>query len=158
MSVTLFLKRFSCCIYLLFSFVAISGCSTSSSLRLQIHEDGTFSDTSQNLVWQQQKSRALGSANEAVQYTRNLRLAGHADWRLPTVAEFHNLYFAWDFGSKNQTKTHFKLAGNFWVIDDDGKPVVGSWNDTSEGCCIIREFLPNERGSVKAVRTGSKGL
>lgn len=149
----LFLKRFSYSLLFLFSFVAISGCSTNSAMLLRVNSDGTFTDFKQNLVWQQDKSGVIPSVEGAERYVEKLHLAGQNGWRLPTLAEFHNLYFAFDFGEKNQKKASFKLLGKFWVKDKDGKVIVGSWNDTGGGCCIIREFAADKKGYVKAVRS-----
>ena len=148
----LFVKRFSYGLLFVFSCAAISGCSTNSAMRLHVNSNGTFTDSKQNLVWQQDRSGVIISPEEATHYVENLYLADKNDWRLPTLAEFHNLYFAFDFGKKNQKKASFKLSGDFWVQDNDGNVIVGSWDDTGQGCCIIREFIPYMKGYVKAVR------
>jgi len=151
----LFYKRFLYCLLFIFSFAAIGGCSTNSVLRLRVNSDGTFTDVRQNLVWQQGKSGVILSPEEAERYVENLHLAGQNDWRLPTLEEFQNLYFTFDFGKKNQKKASYTLAGNFWVIDDTGKVIVGSMDDIGQGCEIIREFAFDRKGYVKAVRMGN---
>jgi len=146
-------KYFSCSLLILFSFAAVSGCSTTSIMRLQVNNDGTFTDFKQDLVWQQDKSRTILSSEQAMDYVKGLDFAGRNGWRLPTLEEFHNLYFTFDFGKKDQKKANYNLSGNFWVKDNKGKVMVGSWNDTSGGCCVIREFIPSKKGFVKGVRS-----
>ena len=53
-------------------------------------EDGTILDT--NLLWQQSSSsdKAL-TWQEAIEYCKSLTLAGHNDWRLPTIEELESL-------------------------------------------------------------------
>lgn len=130
----------------------MSGCSTFSAMHLNTNIDGTFTDSHQNLVWQQERSNVLTTPGEAVKYVENLQLAGQNDWRLPTLAELHNLYFAFDFGKRDKAKTDYNLTGRFWVTDTDGKVIVGAWKDNAGVCCIVREFVPGESGKVKAVR------
>jgi len=92
---------------------------------------------------------------EAQRYVNDLNASGEKGWRLPTTAEFHNLYFSFDFGKKNSSKASFGLTGKFWVKNEQGNLVTGAWEDGGGGCCIIRRFLPAEYGSVKAVRNSS---
>jgi len=145
-------KVLCCCLLSIFFALVMNGCSGKSARLLSINGDGTFTDVKQNLVWQQEKSVVFMSPEEAVDYVENLKLAGSGGWRLPTLAEFHNLYFAFDYGKRNQRKKNYQLYGNFWVKDKDGRVVVGSWNDKGGGCCIIREFKPFKKGYVKAVK------
>lgn len=148
--------RFSYCLLFIFSFALTSGCSTNSTTRLIVTGDASFLDTAQNLVWQQHKSRLVYSADEAQKYINKLNLSGNSGWRLPTLAEFHNVYFTFDFGEKSRKKSAFNLSGKFWVRNQLGEIVVGSWDDASGGCCIIREFTPAYKGHVKAVRASSQ--
>ena len=152
----LVLKRFLYYLPFLLSFAAISGCSTNSAMQLRVNSDGTFTDFKQNLVWQQDKSGLVLSPEEAESYVGNLALAGKSGWRLPTLAEFHNLYFTFDFGGKNKEKSSFKLKGKFWVKDKEGQVVVGAWDDVGESCCIVRKFSYGMRGYVKAVRSDER--
>jgi hypothetical protein len=48
--------------------------------------DGTVTDTVTGLMWQKETS-SLFTQSEAISYCDNLELAGHIDWRLPTITE-----------------------------------------------------------------------
>jgi hypothetical protein len=54
--------------------------------------DGTISDSSTGLMWQQGTAgRMMSSWEQALAYCENLNLGGHTDWRLPTIKEIHSL-------------------------------------------------------------------
>lgn len=151
----LFSMRFSYCLLFIFSFALTCGCSATFPTGLLIRDNNTFVDTDQNLIWQRQKSGLIRKPEEAQRYVNDLNASGEKGWRLPTTAEFHNLYFSFDFGKKNSSKASFGLTGKFWVKNEQGNLVTGAWEDGGGGCCIIRRFLPAEYGSVKAVRNSS---
>jgi hypothetical protein len=44
------------------------------------------------LMWANESNRENVSWNDAEDYCRTLELAGHADWRLPTLLEIESLY------------------------------------------------------------------
>jgi len=52
--------------------------------------DGVWVDSSSGLMWQIAQD-CCGPLNEAESYCQNLVLAGHSDWRLPTVSELRSL-------------------------------------------------------------------
>jgi hypothetical protein len=54
-------------------------------------EDGTILDTTTNLLWQQSHSEEKMCWEEAKEYCKSLTLAGHSDWRLPTIEELETL-------------------------------------------------------------------
>jgi len=49
--------------------------------------DGTVTDNTTGLMWQKQDDGEQRTWKEAMAYAKALALAGHTDWRLPTVAE-----------------------------------------------------------------------
>ena len=49
--------------------------------------DGTVTDTRRRLMWQQDDNGKEVTFAEAQRYCRDLRLSGHADWRLPKPEE-----------------------------------------------------------------------
>jgi hypothetical protein len=53
--------------------------------------DGTVSDLATGLQWQAEDDGHARTWEEAKTYATKLTLAGHADWRLPTVKELHSL-------------------------------------------------------------------
>lgn len=59
---------------------------------LRDNGDGTLGDLSSGRMWAQAVSREPLSWLEARRYCAELRLAGHADWRMPTLGELRTLY------------------------------------------------------------------
>ncbi len=53
--------------------------------------DGTVTDHATGLMWQQADSENGLDWEEALAYAENLTLAGHSDWRLPTVKELQSI-------------------------------------------------------------------
>ena len=52
--------------------------------------DGTVTDTSTELMWQQETASAM-NWEAAIVYCEGLSLAGHNDWRLPTIKELASI-------------------------------------------------------------------
>ena len=130
----------------------LAGCAAGNKQQsLQIMDNGTVYDVEQELYWQQGHSRRMTTAAEAQEYVDSLRLGGYDDWRLPTRAEFHNLFFSYDFGKVDKKQADLNLETNYWIHDNDGKSVPGSW-EKADTCCIVREFHYAKKGFVRAVR------
>ena len=55
------------------------------------HGDGTATDRGSGLMWQQVDDGRTRNWVEALAYCETLRLAGHADWRLPNVKQLHSI-------------------------------------------------------------------
>jgi hypothetical protein len=57
------------------------------------NKNGTITDTRTGLMWQQD-GKASGELNwqNAMNYCKNLRLAGYSDWRAPTINELKKLF------------------------------------------------------------------
>ncbi len=53
--------------------------------------DGTIYDTRTKLTWQQVSPDETYNWEDAHEYCKGLRLAGHKDWRLPTLEELKTL-------------------------------------------------------------------
>jgi hypothetical protein len=53
--------------------------------------DGTVSDTSTGLMWQQATAPVTYTWQDALSYCENLTLAGKSDWRLPTIKELDSI-------------------------------------------------------------------
>ena len=64
---------------------------------LMVNGDGTVSDESTGLMWQQETAGPM-SWEEALRYCEGLALGGYSDWRLPTVNE---LQFLVDYSRYN---------------------------------------------------------
>lgn len=59
--------------------------------RLHDNGDGTLTDEITGLVWQQQPTEEMFNWDSAAEYCDGLSLAGHGDWRLPTIRELRSL-------------------------------------------------------------------
>lgn len=137
------------------AFLFTFGCSTQNSTlsndTLINQGDGTVVSKQFQLQWQQKISKRFDSAKEAQEHVHNLRLGGHSDWRIPTKAESHNLFFSMDFGKSISKDMKMQLERSMWVVLDDGTLQAGAW-DAGETCCIVRTFKRDSRGGVRAVR------
>jgi hypothetical protein len=60
--------------------------------------DGTVTDNTTGLTWQQRDDGARRTWAEAMEYAKKLTLAGHTDWRLPTVRELGGIV---DYSRRN---------------------------------------------------------
>ncbi len=56
-------------------------------MRFTDNGDGTITDNDTGLMWQQQDDGIERTWQDAITYCDALTLAGHDDWRLPTVEE-----------------------------------------------------------------------
>ncbi|MCX5902567.1 MAG: DUF1566 domain-containing protein, partial [Proteobacteria bacterium] len=77
------------------------------------NRDGTVTDTGSGLMWQQDGT--TGTREEADAYCESLTLAGHTDWRLPTVKELQSIV---DYGRYNPAinTTFFPILPDTWAI------------------------------------------
>ena len=55
------------------------------------HRDGTVTDTATRRMWEQSDDGYQKSVYEAYQYCEELDLAGHTDWRMPTISELKEI-------------------------------------------------------------------
>lgn len=141
---------------LLFSLLlSITACSSNSGTAARYTmshaSDGIVLSEKFDLMWQQKESRLFSSPEEAQQYADNLTLGGYTDWRIPTKAESHNLYFSLDFGETTAKDLNMKMDRSMWVEFKDGELVPGVW-DAGDTCCIVRTFKKDRRARVRAVR------
>lgn len=72
---------------------AVRGDKIEDTINYIDNYDGTVSETSTNLVWQQESAGPM-TWEAAIQYCEQLELGGHTDWRLPNINE---LIFLCDF-------------------------------------------------------------
>ena len=53
--------------------------------------DGTISDQGTYLMWQKQDDGTTRTWDAAITYCEGLTIAGHTDWRLPTIKELKSI-------------------------------------------------------------------
>ena len=146
------MKKFLLFLSLPFFLAACGGNSNVSSRDILLNvEEGIILSEKFGLMWQQDKSRFFSTAVEAQEYASKMELGGYTDWRIPTKAESHNLFFSLDFGKSDAKKLGMKMDGPIWVQMENDEIIAGEW-DAGENCCIIRTFKKNKKGKVRAVR------
>jgi len=122
-----------------------------------VNGDGTVTDLTTTLMWQQSTAPGLYEWKDALAYCENLTLAGYNDWRLPTVRELRSLT------DLNQYAPSINTA-----IFPDTSSTIGYWSsntyeeyeafhlawymDFSEG--TYNYGLKTKSGNVRAVRGG----
>ena len=95
---------------------------------------GYWVDPSTGLMWAGKDNGKDVNWSKAMQYCRDLRLAGHSDWRLGNIGELQNIYDsnanASGRNGQGASTWHVKgnlfLTGNQWsssqLVDDRGRP------------------------------------
>ena len=66
--------------------------------------DGTITDLNTGLMWQKTPDFNKRVQSDAEKYAKNLKLAGHDDWRLPTIKELFSIA---DFNGNMHTRTPY---------------------------------------------------
>ncbi len=66
--------------------------------------DGTITDLNTGLMWQKTPDSEKRLQPDAEKYAKNLKLAGHDDWRLPTIKELFSIA---DFNGNMHTRTPY---------------------------------------------------
>lgn len=111
---------------------------------------GFWLDPSTNLMWAGKDNGKDITWKNAMKYCRDLRLAGHSDWRLATLRELEGIYdknanapgLMGPSGKGTAATWHVKgnlfLTGNQWSstqrTDDRGHPTGWAWRfDFNEG-------------------------
>lgn len=140
---------------LLLALILLSGCaSTGSVTQSAIVDlgDNTILNNLTSQMWAKKKSARMYNSTAAQAYADQAVLAGYDDWRLPTLEEFHTLYYAIDFGQGSVRKSGISSEGDIWVVrQGDGRIVSGAW-EKEDTCCISRNFMETTSGRVWLVR------
>lgn len=112
--------------------------------------DGPFlQENGRQRLWQMQRSKKLRSIAEVQAYLHHLNQGGHTDWRLPSKWEMYELFTIFDL--KRNGDIVLALDGSYWMTEDDGTVMAGSW-ETGDQCGPERNFFPATSGYVRAVR------
>ncbi len=88
----------------------------------QDNSNGTISDQTTGLMWQQADDGQMRDWEEALAYAETLELDGHADWRLPNAKELQSLV---DYTRSPQTSGSPAIDPLFStteITDPDGNP------------------------------------
>jgi hypothetical protein len=93
---------------------------------------GFWTDPSTGLMWAAKDNGKDLSYESAVQYCRDLRLAGHSDWRLATLVELQGIYDKTAIahglaGAHGEVRNRWHVKGNLfltgepWAYDQSGR-------------------------------------
>lgn len=82
----------------------------------------TWTDPQTKLTWARRDNGKDVDREQAIEYCLRLDLAGHRDWRLPTIAEVETLYDpsisiagAWGLGPKHPRPVYWHVKGKMYL-------------------------------------------
>jgi len=82
----------------------------------------TWTDPQTKLTWARSDNGKDVNREQAIEYCQRLDLAGHKDWRLPTIAEVQTLYDpgvsiagVWGLGSKHPRPVYWHVKGRLYL-------------------------------------------
>jgi hypothetical protein len=113
--------------------------------------DGTVTDTSRKLMWQKGDNGNEVTFEQAQEYCRNLRLGGHADWRLPKPDD-RDTAVAVELMMPVHSPAAYARFDLYWSSDPT---VLIPFNyHPSSGAEVLRAYpaRKNDRAYVRAVR------
>ncbi len=84
--------------------------------------DGTISDHSTGLMWQQSDDGVPRDWQNALSYAENLNFAGYADWRLPNAKELHSIVDYTRCPSITNSAAINPIFQTTMIIDPNGNP------------------------------------
>lgn len=108
--------------------------------------DATFLVTRSHLIWQNTRSRKIDSFIAMKNYVDAQEIEG---WRLPTRQELYQLIEIFDLHQNGSITIN--IDGSYWLTDDSGKPIIGSW-EIGDQCGSSRTYYPHKKGYIRLVR------
>lgn len=95
--------------------------------------DGTISDSSTNLMWEQDDSKDSLNWESALSYCSNLSLGSYSDWRVPNAKELQSIV---DYTKSPDTTASPAIDSNFFnstsIINEAGESDFGFyWSSTT---------------------------
>ncbi|MDP2647071.1 MAG: DUF1566 domain-containing protein [Desulfobacterales bacterium] len=137
---------------------AVRGRQSFANARYTNNGDGTVTDSTTGLMWQQAKASGEQTRAQAFFYTESLALGGYDDWRLPTIKELASLA---NFDRRNPAVdvTYFPdtVSSYYWSSTTYAGDTSNAWRvDFYDGYVING----NKSFSyyVRAVRAGQNRL
>ncbi|MBI5591177.1 MAG: DUF1566 domain-containing protein [Deltaproteobacteria bacterium] len=132
---------------------AVRGGQAGSSNNYTDNGDGTVTDTSTGLVWQQATANSR-SWEEALSYCATLNLGNNTDWRLPTIRELRSLV---DYNRYNPAINMVYFTGTlssyYWTSTTDAYSKYGAWSIGLYNGDDSKDFKDDSH-NVRAVRGG----
>jgi hypothetical protein len=108
--------------FFFFAFVCYFTLPVMAAERYVDNGTGTITDTKTGLMWASNDNTVPINWPNAVEYCKNLRTGGYADWRMPTLTELQSLYTP---NEKNGNGYHttsliFTTAESCWASETEG--------------------------------------
>ncbi len=96
---------------------------------LIISGDGTVTDNTTKLTWQQEEDNDRKNWKEAIEYCEGLSLAGYSDWRLPNIKELASIVNL-DTYSPAIDERYFPNTNSFfyWTSTTPADATINAWN------------------------------
>ena len=132
-------------------FALLGGCAAQNAANPRFVDlgNGVCQDTQTGSMWQMERTKTIKSIEEARKYAANLKLGGHADWRLPNVYELYDLINLKDLHVASGCA--MRLDGNYWSDKHGGEGTVGAW-EIGDQCDPSRRYAKATQGYVRAIR------
>ena len=117
--------------------------------------DGTATDTSTGLTWQQAGSSNYLTWEQALAYCEGLNIAGSADWRLPTIKELRSLVDYSRYRPAINT-TYFPNASESWCWSSTTTAFNTNvaWGVNFDSGNDSSNYRKDSEGYARAVRGG----
>ena len=97
------------------------------------NNDGTVTDRENGLMWAAKDNGEDISWNKADAYCKNFTLAGHQDWRLPTLSELKSLHEAKVASYHAEEERVIKLTSNYLWSSQFNRPSSAYYFSISVG-------------------------
>ena len=125
--------------------------------RFVINPDGTVTDTTTGLIWQQATAGPM-EWEDAMNYCKCLTLGGYNDWRIPTIEELFNLVDRSRYNPAIDTDAFpDTVSSDYWSSTTYAYGTDGAW-------CVYFSYggggYDGKSSSlcVRTVRSGQSGL
>ncbi len=120
--------------------------------------DGTVTDTSTDLMWQQATAPGTYHLDGAYSYCTTLSFAGYTDWWLPTIDELKSLVATKWHPTIDPTYFPGTAASWYWSSTTGVNGGIYAWGVNFDGGGIDVYDAKYDFGYVRAVRGGPAGL
>ncbi|WP_163337803.1 DUF1566 domain-containing protein [Desulfopila sp. IMCC35008] len=117
--------------------------------KLELTGSAFFKDTYSQHMWQLDRSKRIRNIRDINNYLVTLNQGQYSDWRLPSKQELYNLFAIFDHKQNGEVKA--RMEGYYWLTDDKGNPIAGSW-EIGDQCGPSRTYYQGKSGYIRAIR------